>query len=195
MQYYNNPYYSEGYKLKPWFALTEEERSFITYQAYKNRVLSSDEVKGYLRTVRFVNASNLIFPIIAFPILKRTAFRLFANQIYFKSNAAASYGVQGTVVGLSWLAWINFSPLYTSLVDQREELLKTVEKRIGFKLLSFNDVLPRWLTIKEIHRQMQEQYNERNSIFTGYLYAHEENAEPLIDPKTLPKKIREKITK
>ena len=73
--------------------------------------------------------------------------------------------------------------------------MKTVEKRIGFKLLTFNDVLPRWLTVKEIHRKMQEQYNERNSFLTGYLYAPEENAEPLIDPKTLPKKIREKITK
>jgi len=195
MQYYNNPYYAEGYRLKPWFVLTEEERSFITFQAYKKRVLSSDEVKGYLRQVRLVNASNLIFPIIAFPILKRTFFKVFSNRFYFKYDRATSYAAQAGTVGLSWLAWINFSPLYTNMVNQREGLLKLCEQRIGYKLLSLNDVLPRWLTVKEIHRQMQELYNERHSIFTGYLYAPEESAEPLMDFKSIPRKRYDKIVK
>lgn len=195
MQYYNNPYYSEGYRLKPWFVLTEEERSFIAFQAYKKRVLASDEVKGYLRQARLVNISNLVFPFVAFPILKRTFFKVFSNRFYFKYDRATSYAAQGATIGLSWLAWINFSPFYTSLVNQREELLKLVENRIGNKLLSLNDVLPRWLTVKEIHRRMQELYNERQSVLAGYVYAPEESAEPLIDFKSLPRKRYDKIVK
>lgn len=195
MQYYNNDYYSEGYRLKPWFVLTEEERSYVAFQAYKARVLSSDEVKGYLRTVRWSNYSNVLFPIIAFPVLRKTLFKAFSSAIYFKANAATSVALQGGLVGLSWLAWVNFSPLYTNVVNQREDLLKTVEKRIGYKLLSLNDVLPRFETCRDIHRQMQQLYNERNSFLTGYLYAPDENAEPLVDLKSIPRKNRDKIVK
>ena len=195
MEYFNNPYYAEGLRLKPWFTLTEEERSFVTLQSYKARVLSSEEVKGFLRQARLSNISNLVFPFIAFPILKRTAFRVASPTLYFKSTAITSAAYQGLVLGAAWLAWVNYSPFYTSVVNKREELLKLTEKRIGHKLLRLNDVLPRWLTSKEVHRQMQQLYNERNSVLTGYLYAPEESAEPLIDLKTLPKKNRDKIVK
>ncbi len=195
MQYYNNPYYSEGLKLKPWFGLTEEERSYVVLQAYKNHFLSSDEVQGYLRHVRWLNASNIAFPLIAYPLFKGTLFKLFSSQLYFKHSKQVSVGIQLITVGVSWLAWLNFSPLYTSMVDQRENLLKTVEKRIGQKILQLNTVLPRWLSVREIHRRMQELYNERHSIFTGYLYAPEDPAEPLIDFKSLPKKRLDKIMK
>lgn len=195
MQYYNNPYYSEGYKLKPWFVLTEEERSYIAFQSYKARVLNSDEVKGYLRSVRWSNYSNVLFPIIAFPLLRKTLFKAFSSAIYFKADGATSAALQGAIVGLSWLAWVNYSPLYTKVVNEREDLLKTVEKRIGYKMLTLNDVLPRFETCRDIHRQMQQLYNERNSFLTGYLYAPDENAEPLIDLKSIPRKNRDKIVK
>ena len=62
-------------------------------------------------------------------------------------------------------------------------------------MLTLNDVLPRFETCRDIHRQMQQLYNERNSFLTGYLYAPDENAEPLVDLKSIPRKNRDKITK
>jgi hypothetical protein len=58
-----------------------------------------------------------------------------------------------------------------------------------------NDVLPRWLTTVEIHRRMQQLYNERNGPLAGYLYPNEESAEPLVDLSSWPRRIRNKIVK
>lgn len=194
-QYYNNPYYSEGLKLKPWFTLTEEERSYIVYNAYKARVLASDDVKGYLRTTRIHHIANFVFPIVAYPILKRSVFKYASNLLYFKQTAAQSAAWQVAILGASWIAWVNFSPLYFKMVNEREDLLKLCEKRLSFKLLDLNDVLPRWKSVREIHRQFQQLYNERNSVLAGYIYPLEESAEPLVDLKSFPRRVREKIVK
>jgi hypothetical protein len=80
-------------------------------------------------------------------------------------------------------------------MDSKENLLKVVHERIGYNLLDLNDVLPRWLTCAQIHNDMQTLYNERNSMFAGYLYPDEEAAEPLVDLSSWPKRRRNKITK
>jgi hypothetical protein len=195
MEYYDNPRYAENYRLKPWFILTDEERSHVVHRAYQTRVLTSEEVKPYLRQVRISNITQLIFPLLAFPIFKRTIFKLATARLYFTTNAAASRFTQAAIVGASWVAWINYNPFYTSLLQQKEDLLKVCEERIGFNLLDLNDVLPRWLTTFEIHRRMQALYNERNGPFAGYLYPNEESAEPLVDISSWPRKTRAKIVK
>jgi hypothetical protein len=88
MEYYDNPYYAENLRLKPWFTLTDEERSFVVYNAYKRRVLKSDEVKDYLREVRISNLTQLIYPIIAYPILNRIVFKAMSRTLYYKWSHA-----------------------------------------------------------------------------------------------------------
>lgn len=194
-KYYTDPKYSENGRLKPWFALTDEERSFILLNAYKRRILSSDDIKGYLRQVRISNFTQILFPLLAFPIYKRTVFRYLSNPIYFTSTAANGFFLKTALVGGSWYAWLNYNPFYTDALNQKEELLKVCENRIGYNLLDLNDVLPRWLTSFEIHRRTQALYNERNGPLAGYLYAQEDAAEPLVDLKSWPRKRRGKISK
>jgi len=195
MEYYENPRYAENYRLKPWFILTDEERSFVVYNAYQKRILTSEEVQPYLRQVRISNFTQVIFPLIAFPVFKRTIFKLASARLSFTLDAARSRFTQAAIVGASWLAWLHYNPFKVSLLEQKEDLLKLCEQRIGFNLLDLNDVLPRWLTTVEIHRRMQQLYNERNGPLAGYLYPNEESAEPLVDLSSWPRRIRNKIVK
>lgn len=52
--------------------------------------------------------------------------------------------------------------------------------------MALNAMLPRFETTGDIHRRTRELYNERNSIFTGWLFPHEESMEPLISVENYP---------
>ena len=79
--------------------------------------------------------------------------------------------------------------------SKKEELLDTVEKRIGLNVKDLNDVLPRFWTAQEVNRRTVKLYNQRNSIFAGWLYPYEEAAEPLVDWDAWPKQKPGKNTK
>ena len=196
MHYYTDPYYSTNYRLKPWFALSEEERTYIVYNSYNKRILQSDEVKDYLKIARINTAANLTYPFAAYLVFNRTLFKYFSNYFYFGTSKAASNVTKLGVVGLTWLLFINHSPFYKNFIDKREEKLNLLLDRLGGgRMMAFGDLLPRWTTVTDINRKFQTVYNERNSLFVGYLYPHEERAEPLVDFETLPKPKAGKISK
>ena len=195
MEYYDNPYYAENLRLKPWFTLTDEERSYVLYNGYKRRVFKSEEVSDYLRTVRLSNISQVLFPVVAYPVLKHTVFRAMGATLYYKMPHAQSIGARALILIGSWVAWLTFNPLYKKALNDKEDLLKQLHTRIGYNLLDLNDVLPRWKTCAMIHNDMQTLYNERTSMFAGYLYPNEESAEPLVDLSSWPKRIKSKISK
>ena len=55
-------------RLKPWFHLSGEERSFIVQKSYRHNFLSSEEVKSYLTSVRINNVANCFFPFVMLPL-------------------------------------------------------------------------------------------------------------------------------
>ena len=61
--------------------------------------------------------------------------------------------------------------------------------------MSLNAMLPRWETTVDIHRRTRELFNERNSLFTGWLFPYEEEMEPLINIENLPIDDGQRITK
>ena len=46
----------------------------------------------------------------------------------------------------SWILWLNISPFYKRLENEKEALLDAVWNRIGANMKTFNDVLPRHWT-------------------------------------------------
>ena len=70
-------------RLKPWFHLTVEEKSHLIYQAYRHNILVSDEIKTYLRKIRYNNFSNFLFPLAVYPLtyLFLTKVHLFYKEI------------------------------------------------------------------------------------------------------------------
>eukprot|EP01017_Pseudomicrothorax_dubius_P000419 TRINITY_DN0_c1764_g1_i2.p1 TRINITY_DN0_c1764_g1~~TRINITY_DN0_c1764_g1_i2.p1 ORF type:complete len:204 (+),score=41.58 TRINITY_DN0_c1764_g1_i2:2-613(+) len=173
-------------RLKPWFALTEEERAFIVFRAYRSQVVSSDEVKSLLSYARYSYISNVLFPVLTYPIASGL-YPFLRKTFLAGTRQRVAQGVGLGLFGLSWLTFFLYNPFTSQVVKKREDLLGLIERRIGFNLLNFNDVLPRWYTTTEIHRQMRKVYNQRHSIFTNILYPPEEYAEPLVDTESWPK--------
>jgi hypothetical protein len=99
-------------RLKPWFHLTVEEKSHLIYQAYRHNVLVSDELKTYLRKIRYNNFSNFIFPLAVYPLtyLFLTKVYLFYKEIFlvlFQTSKEYDWnsgnGNWGCLVGLDQL--------------------------------------------------------------------------------------------
>lgn len=169
------------YRLKLWFAYTGEEKSYVIYRGYETGIINSAEVQPFLRTARFNHASNILFPFLAFPLMKLAVFDRLKSKILLTHQPNYLYGLTGAVLCASWLLWVNWSPLYRSFENKREDLLELLFKRIGPSMRHLNDVLPRFWNEGEISRKMRKLYNERNGLLTGYIYPYEDFAEPLIN--------------
>jgi hypothetical protein len=72
-------------RLKPWFHLSVEEKSHLVYQAYRHNILVSEEIKTYLRKIRYNNFSNFVFPLAFYPLayLFLTKVFIFYKEILF----------------------------------------------------------------------------------------------------------------
>lgn len=142
------------YRLKTWYLLKDEERSQLLYQAYRHKVLTSEEIKPFLDYVRLSNITQLIWPAIAYPILNATLFK--HNIFRYKLSKEMSPAVKISAVAFSWVGWLNYNPFYLKSFWMKEDLLQTVDNRIGMTMLQFNEILPRTRTCAEIHRRIRQ---------------------------------------
>lgn len=181
------------YKLKIWFAYTPEERSYVLLRGYQAGVLSSQDLEPFLSTARLNHATNILFPLLAFPFIKYGFHDLIQSRISRRHSSSVIFGLSGMVLGASWLLWVNWSPIYRKMDQKREDLLGVIEKRIGPYMTQLNDVLPRFWTEGEVNRKIRRLYNQRNGWLTGYLYAYEEVAEPLVDESSFAKLKKNRI--
>jgi hypothetical protein len=77
---------TENLRLKVWFHWTDEERSHAIYNAYSRRILKSHEIKNFLMVNRLNNVSNWGFPLLAYPLLNLTLFRMKFAKTLFLTN-------------------------------------------------------------------------------------------------------------
>lgn len=181
------------YKLKIWFAYTPEERSYVLLRGYQAGVLSSQDLEPFLNTARLNHATNILFPILAFPLIKYGFYDPLQSKILRRHPHSVGLGLSGVALGAFWLLWANWSPIYRNMDKKREELLEVIEKRIGPYMTQLNDVLPRFWTEGEVNRKIRRLYNQRNGWLTGYLYAYEEVSEPLVDESSFAKLKKNRI--
>jgi hypothetical protein len=74
----------DSLRLKPWFHYTDEERSFVIFQAYKNRILKSEDLTSFMRTNRLLNWSNWLFPLAAYPLFNNFLWKGSFNSWLYK---------------------------------------------------------------------------------------------------------------
>lgn len=182
-------------RLKPWFALTDEERSYIVLEGYRKHVLKPEEVKPIIRNSRLNNMTNVAFPFVAFPLSHIFLAPILRNTIFKRSTWQTVQALNIVFVGCAWYAYHAYNPFYARIAAHREKLLDKMEERIGWNLLDLNDVLPRTWTTTEIHRQLAEVYRQRHSMLTNVLWPGDEFAEPIVDMESWPKKNNNKIQK
>ena len=188
---------TDNLRLKPWFHWTDEERSHAIFNAYQKRILKSADLPSFLTANRINNFSTWLFPLIALPLFNKTLFKAgFFRKIQLTRPDLDWQALRLVTIAGSWVAWLNFSPFYSRLENEKEMLLDTLEVRIGVNVLDLNDALPRWTTSQEYNRRTQSLYNQRNGLLVGILYPQEESARPLVDLATFPKSLtKDKITK
>lgn len=81
---------ADSLRLKPWFNYTDEERSLVILNAYKKRVLLSEDLKSFLTTNRIHNVSQWIFPVVAYPFLNHFLWKPSAERLIFRSAPGAN---------------------------------------------------------------------------------------------------------
>lgn len=186
---------SHPLKLKLWFAYTGEEKSYVVYEAYRRGILKSEEVAPLISKARVSQASNLLFPLVLFPVIKYGVYDGLKTRILSRYTPNYLYTISGVTLGALWVLWMNWSPIYASFDRKREVTLELIEKRVGANLRQLNDILPRYWTEAEVNRKIRRLYNQRNGWLTGYIYPYEESADPLVDLSTFSKKKKNKIAK
>lgn len=100
-------------ELRIWDHYTEEEKSMTLLNAYKNRVLLTDDVKEFLHKDRVNVWATWGFPLVAYGALyittvtnRSVVYKYPRNyRIYFPAIATA----------FLWLGWVNYSPFQTTL--------------------------------------------------------------------------------
>jgi hypothetical protein len=112
-----------------------------------------------MRNNRLLNWSNWAFPLVAYPLLNNFLWKGSLNQLLYKRPAGAYQGLKLAVVAASWVLWLNVSPFYKMMENTKEDLLDTVENRIGLNVKKLNDVIPRFWTAQEINRKTIQLYN------------------------------------
>jgi|NOAtaT_7_FD_contig_61_1831954_length_774_multi_6_in_0_out_0_1 hypothetical protein len=100
--------------LKPWFHWTDEEKAHAVLEGYHRRVLTSSDIKesGYLRDIRLHNWTTWLFPLVAWPILKRTLWRYHSQSLLTQGPFHRFVALQIASIGISWAVWLNVNPYY-----------------------------------------------------------------------------------
>ncbi|CAD8074145.1 unnamed protein product [Paramecium primaurelia] len=182
------------FELRIWHFYTEEEKSITLLNAYKQRVLFSEDIKSLLLKDRLNTWSYWGFPAACYALFHYTG----ALQPYIATKYSLSTQrlIPAAISGILWLGWLHFNPFYNALQNEKLHLLNLIEKRVGLNMKALNEQVPRTWTTQEIHRQIRESYNNRHGFFTNILYPSEERASPLQDISSYPFKYRrDKIVK
>ena len=184
----------QGERRQFWYLLTNEERSWILYKAYNQKILSKDEIAPLLSKDRLNNVFTHVLPLGLFPLAYWALPQLYtpAARVWKKPCVI---GAAGLLALPFFVAWRNKNPFRKSLTEERERLLGVVNERVGYTyLLNLNEMLPRWMTEIEIHRRLRVLRNRKNGWLADIVYPSEETYRAQTDIDAFKKPISMKIT-
>ena len=159
-------------KLARWHKLRENERLFIIHSALRMNHIKPEEVDNLLMAERKNTLLTRVAPFGLFPAsyyLCKAAFPLYFGRMLNKHTAWARSGL---VVLPLFLAWQYVSPFRTGLDREREDLLKSIDKKFEHNMMLWAEAVPRHYTEFEVLRQIRLLRNRRNGAFAGILYPH-----------------------
>ena len=80
-----------------------------------------------------------------YPIAKLLINNLFRDYL-FRKPASVRVSLPVVLTGVLTVGFLNYNPFYLTSLKKREDILDVLEKRIGYKVLNLNDMLPRFWT-------------------------------------------------
>ena len=184
MKEFKNQYEQYKFRVKPWAFLKKEETSYIIYNLYRLNFLKSEDVKPLISKHRNQMISFYVFPLIAFPLSRivvnsyRTRFRVFNVSI------KNSYALIAT--SLLWYTFSKIDPVRKAYESEKDNMLNYLDTKMAFVMLDFNNMLPRYWTENWVNEKLASLHRQRNSFFTGLLYAPEPIAQMVLAKDTIP---------
>ena len=178
MKEFENPYAQYKYRIKPWAYLKREETSYLIFNLYRLNFLNSEDVKPLVAKHRSQLLSFYAFPLLAFPLSRaavgayRTRFRV------FNVNVKNAYAFAATA--LLWYGFSKVDPFRRAYEREKANLLDYLDTKMAFAMLDFNNLLPRYWTENWVNEKLAGLHRQRNSFFTGLLYAPEPIAEMVL---------------
>lgn len=184
----------QGERRQFWYLLTNEERSWVIYKAYNQKILSKEEIAPLLAKDRMNNVFTHALPLGMFPLAYWALPQVYtpAAKVWKKPGLALASGLLALPF---FIAWRRTNPFRKSLTEEREKLLGTIRERVGYTyLLNLNEMLPRWMTDFEIHRRLRQLRNRKNGWFRDLLYPSEETFRAQTGIDAFRKPVSMKIT-
>jgi len=87
-----------------------------------------------------------LYPVVAYPICNQLLRYSLYEKLVLRSPAGRLRTIATLTTAATWVLWLNISPFYKKLENEKEKLLDAVWERIGANMKTFNDVLPRHWT-------------------------------------------------
>lgn len=81
------------------------------------------------------------------------------------------------------LGWLNLSPFYVNKENEQIRALKTMWRKVGSSIKTYNDLLSTSTTSTSLDKDTWELYSQRNSKQAGCEYPEEDQA-PYLLPNT-----------
>ena len=184
MKEFKNPFDAFPLRDKPWLNLNKEETSYIIYNLYRLRFISSEDVKSLVNKHRLQIVTFYAFPLIAFPItrslvnLNKGLFRVFNPSI------RTTYTMAGTA--LLWYVFSMVNPARLAYQKEKDNMLNYLDANMGPVIINFNNMLPRYWTENWVNEKLASLCRQRNSVFTGILYPPEGHSRTLYSLDSIP---------
>lgn len=182
----NNPFTYDEYRVVPWAALREFEKSYMIHQAQVRFYLTETELAEFIKRSRMHDLSWYSFPLIAAPSiyygLKAVNSHLFTKKMSLPAYKAICLL---STVGL-WFGFSYINPFYKSLLAEKEQLMRNLEGKLGVKMLSLNDMLQYHITERRMNREIRRFNNRYNSVFNDLFYTTYEIVENKFDKENGP---------
>ena len=169
---------------KPWFRLRGEETSYIIYNCYRNGVIDSEEIQDFLKKHRIQFITFYLYPILAAYPTKILCQSLRHKFTYYNHKVLNICTLAG--VSLSWLLFSKISPFNKQYEQEKEKVLEYLDNNIGYSMLKFNAMLPRYWTENRVNGFTRKLYRQYNPLFFKMTALPQLNTNPIIDEDEVP---------
>lgn len=163
--------YESKYYMKPWSKFVGAERVCILLNALRLNVLKNPEVETILSRERADFFMTRVLPLGIFPAMYFGGRAIFPVQMKRSLTRNKSIFFSFGLALPIYTFWQYYSPFRASYVEERERLLREVEKRVGRGINTYVELIPhRMMNEYEMMRQLRKIKLSRESILTGTLF-------------------------
>jgi hypothetical protein len=163
-----------------------QERSFMIYKFYTRRGFTNEQMEPLIQKDRINNWSNATYPFVAYWGFKYGLQAAMPRTFLYKMTPLKARAFFGGLTAVSWWVWMNQSPFYKSMLQEKEMLLWRLYEKVGLDINNWNEMIPRSWSEDYIHMLIRRTYRERTSSYKGMITPTEQVGGFRGDPSYLP---------